>query len=64
MHPLVTQLSLYDVVNTPGVAADLSHFDTTAAVTAHTKDAELAAALTGCDLVLIPAGGSLFLLKW
>ncbi|CAG5102048.1 Similar to MDH2: Malate dehydrogenase [Cotesia congregata] len=26
--PLVTELSLYDIVNTPGVAADLSHIDT------------------------------------
>ena len=61
MHPLVTQLSLYDVVNTPGVAADLSHVDTPTTVTAHTKDAELAAALTGSDLVLIPAGREHFL---
>lgn len=26
--PLVTELSLYDIVHTPGVAADLSHIDT------------------------------------
>lgn len=31
--PLVTELSLYDIVNTPGVAADLSHIDTKAKVT-------------------------------
>jgi len=30
--PLVTELSLYDVVNTPGVAADLSHIATPAKV--------------------------------
>lgn len=30
--PLVTQLSLYDIVHTPGVAADLSHIDSPAKV--------------------------------
>jgi lactate/malate dehydrogenase, NAD binding domain len=30
--PLVTQLSLFDIVNTPGVAADLSHIDSRAPV--------------------------------
>ena len=28
--PLIDELSLYDVVNTPGVAADLSHISTRA----------------------------------
>jgi malate dehydrogenase len=28
----VTELSLYDIVHTPGVAADLSHIDTAAPV--------------------------------
>ena len=30
--PLVTQLSLYDIVNTPGVAADISHINSNAIV--------------------------------
>jgi malate dehydrogenase len=30
--PLVTQLSLYDIVHTPGVAADLSHINSPAKV--------------------------------
>jgi malate dehydrogenase len=30
--PLVTHLSLYDIVNTPGVAADLSHIDSKCSV--------------------------------
>jgi hypothetical protein len=30
MNPLVSQLSLYDIANTPGVAADLSHCNTPA----------------------------------
>lgn len=54
--PLVAHLSLYDVVNTPGVAADLSHIDTNAKVTAHTGPNELAAAVQGADVIVIPAG--------
>lgn len=32
MNPLVSVLHLYDVVNAPGVTADLSHMDTGAVV--------------------------------
>lgn len=32
INPLVSVLHLYDVVNTPGVAADISHMDTGAVV--------------------------------
>lgn len=32
INPLVSVLHLYDVVNTPGVTADLSHMDTGAVV--------------------------------
>lgn len=32
MNPLVTSLALYDIANTPGVAADLSHLNTPAVV--------------------------------
>ncbi|KAF8427314.1 malate dehydrogenase [Tirmania nivea] len=55
--PLVSELSLYDVVNTPGVAADLSHIATPAKVTGYlpAKDG-LRNALTGADIVIIPAG--------
>lgn len=52
----MSELSLYDVVNTPGVGADLSHIDTKVKVTAHLKDEELGAALKDCQLVIIPAG--------
>ena len=31
--PLVSQLNLYDIVHTPGVAADLSHINSKAKVT-------------------------------
>ncbi len=54
--PLVSQLSLYDIVGTPGVAADLSHIETKGQVTGHVGDEQLDGALTGCDVVVIPAG--------
>ncbi len=47
---------MYDIVNTPGVAADLSHISTTAKCTGHKGPEGLAAALKGADIVLIPAG--------
>ncbi|CAI0471152.1 unnamed protein product [Linum tenue] len=94
MNPLVSVLHLYDVVNSPGVTADISHMDTTAVVMffLQVKEGEnitmlnllyecmhgltlsyycgvfifqvrgflgqpqLEAALTGMDLVVIPAG--------
>lgn len=54
--PLITRLSLFDIVNTPGVAADLSHIETAAQVTGHQGPEQLSDALEGCDVVLIPAG--------
>ncbi|CAI4230539.1 unnamed protein product [Auanema sp. JU1783] len=54
--PLVKHLALYDVVGTPGVAADLSHIDSNAKVTAHTGPNELAACVEGADVIVIPAG--------
>jgi len=54
--PLVTQLALYDLAHTPGVAADLSHMNTRAKVTGYTGPDELKKALEGADVVVIPAG--------
>jgi malate dehydrogenase len=55
--PLVDELALYDVVNTPGVAADLSHISSIAKVTGYLpKDDGLKHTLTGADVVVIPAG--------
>ncbi|CAL8287589.1 unnamed protein product [Merluccius merluccius] len=54
--PLVSQLSLYDIAHTPGVAADLGHIETRARVTGHMGPDQLHAALQGCDVVVIPAG--------
>nr|GMD08785.1 malate dehydrogenase, glyoxysomal [Ipomoea batatas] len=56
MNPLVSVLHLYDVVNSPGVTADISHMDTGAVVRGFLGQKELEAALTGMDLVVIPAG--------
>lgn len=51
------QLSLYDIVNTPGVAADLSHIATPAKVEGFLPpDDGLAKTLKGADIVVIPAG--------
>lgn len=52
----VSELSLFDIVNTPGVAADLSHIDTPAKVTGYVGADQLGASLDGCDVVVIPAG--------
>ncbi|PSS30654.1 Malate dehydrogenase, glyoxysomal like [Actinidia chinensis var. chinensis] len=56
MNPLVSVLHLYDVVNSPGVTADISHMDTGAVVRGFLGQNQLENALTGMDLVIIPAG--------
>nr|WMY99999.1 MDH3 [Ipomoea batatas] len=56
MNPLVSVLHLYDVVNTPGVTSDISHMDTGAVVRGFLGPQQLENALTGMDLVVIPAG--------
>ncbi len=55
-NPLITDLALYDVVNCPGVAADLAHINTSSKVTGYMGDDQLKDALTGSKLVIIPAG--------
>ncbi|KIM41765.1 hypothetical protein M413DRAFT_445002 [Hebeloma cylindrosporum] len=56
-NPLVTELGLFDIVNTPGVAADLSHISTPAKVEGYLPpDDGLKKALKGADIVVIPAG--------
>ncbi|MDI1491800.1 MAG: hypothetical protein OHK93_003011 [Ramalina farinacea] len=51
------ELSLYDVVNTPGVTADLSHISSIAKITGYLPEEDgLKHALTGADVVVIPAG--------
>ncbi|KAI0718482.1 malate dehydrogenase [Fomitopsis betulina] len=56
-NPLVKELALFDIVNTPGVAADLSHISTPAKVVGYLPpDDGLKKALAGADIVVIPAG--------
>ncbi|KAI0879553.1 malate dehydrogenase [Hypoxylon argillaceum] len=57
LSPYVDELSLYDVVNTPGVAADLSHISSTAKVTGYLpKEEGGKAAFKDADIIVIPAG--------
>jgi NAD-dependent malate dehydrogenase len=63
MHlPAGSTLSLYDVVNVLGVAADISHISTAVKLEAYLGDMKNAAnpevdkALAGSDVVIIPAG--------
>ena len=65
LSPQVTELSCYDIVGTPGVAADLSHIPSNSKVTGHlpsagtwppTHDTGLEAALKDASVVVIPAG--------
>ncbi|KAI3813431.1 hypothetical protein L1987_18154 [Smallanthus sonchifolius] len=56
MNPLVSVLHLYDVANTPGVTSDISHMDTGTVVRGFLGSQQLENALTGMDLVIIPAG--------
>ncbi|KAI0166440.1 malate dehydrogenase [Xylariaceae sp. FL1272] len=57
LSPLVDELALYDVVNTPGVATDLSHISSTAKVTGYLpKEEGGKAAFKDADIIVIPAG--------
>ncbi|QRV86537.1 malate dehydrogenase [Ceratobasidium sp. AG-Ba] len=51
----VSELSLYDIRGAPGVGADVSHVDTPSTVKGY-KQEELAQALKGTKVVVIPAG--------
>jgi len=56
LNPAVTKLALYDIVHTPGVAADLSHCETRAVTTGFVGSDQLEASLVGAEIVVIPAG--------
>lgn len=56
LNPAVTKLALYDIVHTPGVAADLSHCNTMAVTTGFVGADQLEASLEGAEIVVIPAG--------
>merc|ERR1712012_1216609 len=55
LNPAVTKLNLYDIVHTPGVAADLS-CETKSTSTGFVGDDQLKDSLVGADIVVIPAG--------
>ncbi|KAG6332572.1 hypothetical protein ID866_6522, partial [Astraeus odoratus] len=65
-NPAVTELALYDIVNAPGVAVDLSHIATPAKVEGYLPPPKgegvpppndgLKKALDGANVVVIPAG--------
>ena len=52
----VSEISLYDINNAAGIAADLSHIETRPKVAGFTGPETLKAALDGANVVLIPAG--------
>mmetsp|Transcript_12907 Transcript_12907/g.22189 ORF Transcript_12907/g.22189 Transcript_12907/m.22189 type:complete len:353 (-) Transcript_12907:176-1234(-) len=65
LSPEVTELSCYDIVGTPGVAADLSHIPTASSTTGSLPspvswpmkpNGGLEETLSGADVVVIPAG--------
>jgi malate dehydrogenase len=56
LEPLVTELSLFDIVRTPGVASDISHCCTPAKTVGYTGMEEIGKALNGAKVVVIPAG--------
>ncbi|RIB16047.1 malate dehydrogenase, NAD-dependent [Gigaspora rosea] len=56
-NELISHLSLYDIVNGPGVAADLDHIDIDGKVTGYTPDNDgLKHAITDATIIVIPAG--------
>ncbi|RZC39764.1 Ldh 1 C and/or 3Beta HSD domain containing protein [Asbolus verrucosus] len=54
--PLISELSLYDIAHTPGVAADLSHIETPAKVKGFNGPEHLKEAFSGAEVIIIPAG--------
>lgn len=56
LNPAVTKLNLYDIVHTPGVAADLGHCETKSKVTGFVGEDQLKASLEDIEIVVIPAG--------
>jgi len=53
---LISELALYDVANTVGVAADLSHIESKAQVKGYVGESQLEECLAGSQVVIMPAG--------
>ncbi|GMF16204.1 unnamed protein product [[Candida] boidinii] len=62
LNPLITELSLYDIVNAHGVSTDLSHLPINSDSNGYSPadksnpQSELKSTLTNSDIVVIPAG--------
>lgn len=57
LNKRVTDLRLYDIRGSPGVAADISHIDTKSNVSGYLPDNNgLQKALDGVDIIVVPAG--------
>lgn len=56
MSEAVGDLSLFDIVGTPGVAADLGHINTSGKVQGFVGSEQMMESLEGCKAVVIPAG--------
>ncbi|KAI9298814.1 putative MDH1-malate dehydrogenase precursor, mitochondrial [Neoconidiobolus thromboides FSU 785] len=56
LNPIISHLSLYDIVNVHGVAADIGHINTPSVVTSHQGADSLIEAVENSHLVVIPAG--------
>ncbi|KFM24699.1 Malate dehydrogenase, mitochondrial [Auxenochlorella protothecoides] len=56
LNPYVTELALYDIAGTPGVAADISHINSKGRVKGYAGEDQLGEALKGADVIVIPAG--------
>ncbi|KAF2401944.1 malate dehydrogenase [Trichodelitschia bisporula] len=57
LNPRVSELALYDIRLAPGVAADVGHINTKSTVKGYDPtNAGLRDALTGAEIVIIPAG--------
>ncbi len=54
--PLIDELALYDIANTPGVTADLAHVNTPAVVHGYNGKENLNEALHQSDIVMVSAG--------
>ncbi|KAJ2149068.1 hypothetical protein IW142_000437 [Coemansia sp. RSA 564] len=56
LTPGISRLSLYDIVNMPGVATDISHINTNSSVEFYVGQSQLSNALRGINIVVISAG--------
>lgn len=56
LSPNIRELAMYDIVNTPGVAADIAHCCTPAEAKGYVGADQLGECLSGSDVVVIPAG--------